>query len=63
MKDQFFSRYGAKIPPIDLSVLDLFLSSLANPLYFVLMFSFFGDLDRRLTALGSLSILVYVTLQ
>jgi hypothetical protein len=54
MKDQIYIRYGAKIPPIDLSVPDLFLSSLAILVYFVPMFSLFGDPDRLLMALGSL---------
>ena len=53
MKEQIYFWYGAKIPPIDLSVQDLFLSSLAILLYFVLMFSFLviliGDL-RHLEA-------------
>ena len=63
MKDQIYFRYGAKIPPIDLSVPDLFLSSLAILLCFVLMFSFFGGPDRRVMALGSLQNLVYLPLQ
>jgi hypothetical protein len=54
MKDQIYFRYGTKIPPIDLYVPVLYLSSLAILLHFILMFSFFGDPDRRLTAFGSL---------
>jgi hypothetical protein len=63
MKDQIYFRYGAKNPPIDLSVPDLFLSSLAILLYFVLMFSLFGDPDQRLMVLRSLQNLVYFPLQ
>lgn len=62
MKNQIYFRYGAKIPPIHLSVPDLLLSSLATLLYFVLMFSYLGDPDRPLMALGSLYNLVYFTL-